>query len=322
MSDQNKRIESGSSLSTFRTCARKYSYTYEDLLEPVGYPPNLIYGSLIHAEIAERNSVGIGAIEVERLTRENLEFLNTTRNKYPLDGQRLISDQALARGVANEWGFYWLKDQTNLSQGQLIFQDVEKEWSLPLVNGTHVGKRDGLVRHRTWDKLFLYELKTASDRSEDNYIQRLRIDHQISSNLLALREQGLPVAGVIYDIIWKPALRKKKANKTNAQDETDQEFNARIIEEYKTTPENYFQRVVVERDPKELNLWKEELEEQFCTLNAQKVRYRNPSACMTFGKLCPFFSLCDSSDPRPPEEIRAQFNTRPRKLTELQEVGG
>lgn len=311
-----KRIETGSSLGTFRTCPKKYSLAYEERLESPRYNQNLGYGNFVHAYRAIHHAQTISQIEMTKAVQDGADLYESLMHKYADAHDQINADNALAKRMVELWWDYWNLDGSHLGEEALEWRDVEWEWEFPVQANpefVHAGKSDGYVRQKEWDKFFLYELKTASDRGGDSYLHRLQLDHQINSNLIALQRAGRPFAGVIYDVIWKPALRRLTGRKTKP-DETLEEFNGRIIAEVQSNPSEYFTRVCVNRTAEHLRLYEDELHAQFKASEPFELKYRNPSACMNFNTLCQYFDVC--MDPHA-AEMRNVFKRRPKKHPEL-----
>lgn len=297
-------IESGSSLGVMMDCPRKYFYQYERMLEQPGYSAALTLGSFVHAAVEEFTG---GRQDAMLATRG--EYMKRIDEQYH---QKIIDDMKLARGIADIWRARWEKDHP-FGNTKLEFLKSEMEWGINVIspgetNWVHVGKSDGVVRHKEYDKVFLYELKTAADRDRDTYVHRLEIDKQVSSNILALKGMGYDCAGVIYDVIWKPGLRLKK-------EETQEELNARMLSAM-GQDDNYFERFIVYRNDRALDEHMHDLNGQFNHLDRLRSSgnfYRNSGACDKYGRLCPYISLCMEGH----EELEQVFKRRDRKLPEL-----
>lgn len=311
-----KRIETGSSLGTFRTCPKKYAFAYEERLESPYYNQNLGYGNFVHAYRSVFHAQSVSVDAFTQAVQEGADLYAWLVHKHADAKDQIDADNALAKAIVGIWADYWNLNPSQLGEEALEWRDVEWEWEFPVLSNPeyiHAGKSDGYVRHKEWDKFFLYELKTASDRGGDSYLHRLQLDHQINSNLIALDRAGKPFAGVLYDVIWKPALRRLTGRKTKP-DETLEEFNQRIIDEVKANPSEYFTRVTVNRTAEHLRDYELELFDQFEASESHRRRYRNPNACMNFNTLCQYFDVC--MDPHA-AEMRNVFNHRAKKHPEL-----
>lgn len=302
----NQIVESGSSLGTFRTCRQKHKYEYIEMLQSRGYSSALNFGTLVHWLVEQNNK------KRDFTKKEYYDFANAQKMAH-WDEQTMADfhfDVGLAERIVPIWHKYWTEHDGELSQKALKFRTVEGEWAFGIAeNHIHVGKRDGDFVHESYGKPFLYELKTASSSEGEDYLTRLALDHQISSNVLALKAEGVEVAGTLYDVIYKHALRQKKEESATA-------FLERITKDYEDHKAEYFQRVLVPRTPKKLREYMGELQATFKDVESGVV-YRNTSACKQFNKLCPYWQLCMDDDS---PEIRQLFVKKERKFNELEKA--
>lgn len=289
-------------------CPRKYHYNYNQRLSSKMYLPPLGYGTFIHA-FAERLHGGDPDAPDLALAHE--------LKLYPNDEARMRQDFALAKLVSDIWSDYWDKTQMEtFSNKNLQFLEAEREWAMDIdYRQRQIGKRDGYVRLLNHGKNALYELKTSGDTSRETYKHRLSLDKQINANVLALVLEGKPCDAIVYDIIWKPALRLKTGRKT-MPDETQEELNARILEAYASEPAEYFERLLVFRHRRDLDEYRIDAMAQFDTLasvSSRDVWYRNTGACENYGRLCQYFNHCMDST----KENEEQFRLRDRKHPEI-----
>lgn len=300
-------IESNSSLGTFLTCPRKYQYSYIKLLESRGYNSPLSLGALVHALIEDVSNKGRETAAVD--TYNEILARITPEQKPQLD-----FDLRLATVLFERWFIHWGVPDPNVGNDSLEWIESEMEWKIPLGNGRfQVGKSDGIVRHKRWGHLFLYEFKTAADRSQESYLHRLEVDRQISSNIIAAKAKGYDVHGVLYDIAWKPGIRRLTGRKTKP-DETDDEFLNRYDKALQEGQS--FTRKFIYRDDKQIEEHQKDLFGQYSALELATQTnnfYRNTHACDDFGRLCPYFSLCMEGA----EELESLYRKRDRKLPEL-----
>ena len=296
-------------------CPKKYEFSYIKKLSSRNYQRNLAYGSFVHALVEEAHlGKDLSAItEVHSTTLIGKE-LERYLKEYPESSLNIQKDAALALAVTKEWQKYWKERSDDLSSNSYTISQAEKEWAFR-VNASidspiHAGKSDAILFHKTYSGSFLYELKTSGSTTKEAYKHKLELDKQINSNLIAMKMDGLSPRGVVYDIIWKPAIRLKK-------DETEEEFTQRTIELYQKSPQEYFERLMVFRSEKDLDDYALDLHGQYSALRGVIERgrfYRNTNACERFGKLCQFFNACMGGAPQ--EEIE-QFVVRDKKLPEL-----
>lgn len=300
--------ETGSSLATFATCPRKYDYKYNKMLEPKGYPSAMVVGSIVHA-IAEDNHNGKG----QESPNAYDQTISDMRKRYPSDelAPRLKADIKYATRVGHAWASYWNKVGGELGNANLDWIQVEREWGFQVNANRIVGKSDGYLKHKSLGKSFLYELKTAADRDRESYLTMLQANAQINNNAISLIEEGKPCDGIIYDIIWKPALRQKVA-------ETEDQFHDRVISTIEAEPGEYFSRIMIYRSGKALQDHAVDLLAQLDSIklaSESRYFYRNTGSCRQYFSTCPYFEMCVDNN----GEMESFYEKRPRRHSELSE---
>lgn len=178
------------------------------------------------------------------------------------------------------------------------------------------GKIDAVVRDLKTGRVLLVEHKTSSENitQGSEYWRRLRMDGQVSIYYLGAKALGFDVEGCLYDVIGKPGIKPLKATPEEARkfkkdgtlyanqradDESPEEFRARLVENIASDPDGYYQRGEVVRLETEMSdalfdIWQ----------TAQQIREsqlanrapRNPDACVRFGRTCPFFAVCTGEE--------------------------
>ncbi len=208
--------------------------------------------------------------------------------------------------------------------------EVEKTVELPILNPATgrkskkfrwAGKRDAIVRDAQ-NQLWLVEHKTTSDNIEPGspYWKRLRIDSQISAYALACLQEGLEVAGVIYDVIRKPEIEPKKVKPEkdavlgsfvyfdtiiegeerdaylSTTRETPRMYRGRLYKDATTRSEWYFGRQFVYRTRSELLEYAKELWAFTQELtHARKLgtdQRRNDKSCFLWRRPCEYLEYC------------------------------
>ncbi len=306
-------MESSSSIGVFQDCQKLYSYKYEKLLESRGYSSPMGLGTLVHAFIEQYSGKG-------RADAAEQEYLSLKARSSEEFHPQIESDYKLSIELSKLWREYWAASTHPFGNQAFTWLEAESEWKFKIGNVDHVGKRDGLLRHKEWNKIFLYEFKTATATGVDTYFNRLEMDRQISSNILALKAEGVKVDGVVYDVLFKPALRLLKDRKTKP-DETQEEFSARLVAAIADDKQKYFQRQIVYRTEQQLENHSSDIHHVFESMETARLRNawpRNTNMCDNFGKLCPFFSMCLGTASE--ADLELQFNKRSRKLPELSEA--
>lgn len=199
---------------------------------------------------------------------------------------------------------------------------VEAEFRAPLVNPetgaasrtwTLGGRLDVIVRELVEGRrLLLIEHKTSSEEIApgSDYVKRLRLDGQVSIYYEGGGALGHHFDGCLYDILAKPRQRPLKATpresrkyKTDGslyanqrdQDETPEQFKARLVEAIAADPNSYFVRAEVvrlreEMDEARFDLW--QLGRQLREAELAHRFPRNPDSCLRYGRTCEFFGVC------------------------------
>ena len=174
------------------------------------------------------------------------------------------------------------------------------------------GKLDALVRRRSTGKAWFVEHKTSSEdlAAGSTYWQRWRMDPQVSVYHEGTKVLGHDVEGCIYDVISKfgerPKLAtpmdKRKYTKAGAlyanqreNDETVEEFTARISANMAESPDSYFGRAEAVRTDGELMESQQDVHATALMIRdeARLGRApRNPSYCFMYGRTCDFHEVC------------------------------
>lgn len=177
------------------------------------------------------------------------------------------------------------------------------------------GKIDVLVRRLSDGTNWNVEHKTTSaDLTPGSiYWQRLRMDTQVSVYFEGAEALGYPLTGCLYDVISKPQHRPYKATPVEkrkftkggalyanqrAEDETMDDFKARMAAEVAEAPESFFQRSEVVRLESELDASRRDTYETAHMIRDsgnKGLAPRNPDACFLFNRPCDFYEVCCGS---------------------------
>jgi len=159
------------------------------------------------------------------------------------------------------------------------------------------GRWDGLFIRKGDDKVWVQETKTKAQISPNlsAVIPRdLQVNmYQLAAELLT----GKEVAGVLYDVVRRPGLRRHKGSKNKPQ-ETLPDFINRIRVDIEKRPQHYFQRIEVVLDKKEYNAWKKKefpkLIRRFSLwLKNGRGGSKVGMPCINrYGGLCQYFPIC------------------------------
>jgi hypothetical protein len=174
------------------------------------------------------------------------------------------------------------------------------------------GKLDAMVRERATRREGVVEHKTTAENVApgSDYLRRLQMDGQVSIYFGGAKALGFDPAFCLYDVLSKPRQRPllatplesrrfTKAGKLDArqreQDETPEEYRARMLEAIGEDPTAYFQRAEVVRLEAEIEEAMHDIWQLGRQLRENDIagRYpRNPDACVRYGQTCAFFDVC------------------------------
>lgn len=312
-----------SRLAKARACARLEYFTYEAGYRSRAENKNLRFGTLLHLALeawwSEPNPANRMLAAYTALNNATIE-----------DPYERVKLEVLMAGYDARWGLQLIRALDHGGRPA-----VEIEFVTDLVNPDTNGKsRTWKVRGKLdgvgEDLAEAYQVpeviehkSSASDIGPgSDYRARLAMDSQVSIYFDGASALGYRVGAVVYDVIGKPTMRPSKATPVaerkytekpsklkdgtvrpagslyanqREEDETPEEYGARLADDIATDPNEYYQRVKVVRLKDELrearfDVWMtaERMREFY------KAKYwpRNPDACWSYGSLCPFFGVC------------------------------
>lgn len=264
---------SDSAVKTARDCKRKYFYSREMGLQRRGISaPALYYGKLWH-----------GALALWFETRDATEVSNYIRQQ---DADQDVTERCLAMmaGYVARW--------PELPVCCLSEQEIE----VPIVNPAtgrtsrrfaQYGFVDMVALHDS-GKLWLWEHKTTS-QIDGNTIQKLWSDSQITGYVAALRDKGIHVEGVIYDLAQKPRLKQKKSEDLEG-------FYARLREWHLSDPAPYHREEVFVSE-RQITDWREDIwqvTQELLSCRRTGYWYRNTGRCFDWHRACEYAALCQN----------------------------
>jgi len=288
-------METCSSIGCWLQCRKKHHYKYGLRLTIPKFNKNLVLGTLTHAAMEEMNDISIRGL--------TSEFYEKFPEHHEAINAEWIKAQAMVLGNTNY--FDRLLESDDRWNGHItdMHREVEWLWRDKTYKFIHAGKSDGVCKYK--GERAVYELKTAADGDRTQYIENLKLDRQINSNMIA---QGAEV--MIYDIIWKPRIRQKMK-------ETPMEFAHRFGEVYATEPGDWLTRLFIKRSPAQLERYRHELALYMAEIKIGKV-YRNPGACNDYNTLCEYHDMCVDDLDSDGYEVRELRH--PELTRELQEI--
>lgn len=301
------RLLTSSRLKDARACQRLHRLVYTSGYRPVTDAAALRFGTLFHRG-QEPWWLAWKSCGEERLA---LALQAVAGEADPFD---LVRAEELLRG----YHFRWAAEPYEVLAVEVPF---ETELRNPISGASSrtwrlAGKIDAIVRDTRDGRILVVEHKTSSEDISpgSEYWRRLRMDGQVSVYYEGARSLGFDVAGCLYDVIHKPTIRpllatpeeSRKYKKDGTlyaaqrdQDETPEEFRARLVESIAEKPEAYFARGEVVRLEAEMSdalfdIW--QLGQQIRESELADRAPRNPDACVRFGRTCPFFGVCTGTE--------------------------
>lgn len=266
-----KDIWTVSRLKTWQVCPMKETLRYRENLAPISGRTALAFGSAIHKGL-ETHDIASALALLDR---------DYPRNQEEADALQVASAtvQALL---------------TNYFKVYEPFEDHEPEKPFEIAMMTPrdrkstkyriAGKIDDLVKldGRYW----IVEYKTAS-RLDASYFDRLYVDSQITMYMYAMLRMGYDVAGVIYRVLRKPALRRGK-------NETIDAFTERLMADIEERPDFYFMERQLYRNRDDLETFEKMLYKEAKLadeLYKTGCNFQHSMACSMYGA-CEYLPLC------------------------------
>ena len=307
----DRELLSNSEIKTFRSCRAKHHYAYGLRMRPIKVDAALEFGTAWHA-LLERDLTQIDTLPVPPLA-----------DPY---------QEARLQAMWSAYQIHW-----SAAEWQVLGVEVpfEIEISNPLTNRVSRlyqlgGRIDAIAR--VDGKVYVVEHKTSGGdvTPGSKYWQRLRMDTQCSAYMIAARDMGHDIAGVIYNVAVKPALRPLEATppekleyKKNGElyarcrltAETPEEYGARCLAAIGEDPSAYFARRIVTRTDDEIATYRQDLWLEVKSLHEAKIagsRQRNPDSCWQYERACDYYDVCCGvatiDDP-------ALYQIRPRQVS-------
>ncbi len=317
-----KQVITNSRRTVFRRCQREHHYSFDLRIRARRTAGALSFGSMFHAGLeawwrwfepaGPRSST---ALDVA-LSAAQQSFAEQPP-ETELSEFDLVKVEEMLAGYDARWS-------AEMPRFEVLH--VEAEFRAPLINPRtgrrspvweQGGKLDAIARERDTGRVWIVEHKTTSSSltAGGDYWLRLRIDPQVSTYFDGAAALGVPAFGCLYDVAHKPAQKRllatpdadRKYTKATAseparlykgqreQDETLDEYRARVRLAIGEDPERYFARGEVVRLESDLiehhgDVW----------MTAKAIREgalencfpRNPDACSRYGRFCDYFDVC------------------------------
>jgi len=275
---------SQSILSTFLSCRQAARY-YLDLWESPSVSFALMFGTLFHSLLEHYYKALATGQGVKAFVGFDAVFSHwVAKDAGSIDAQKLEQFEAMAFALFGPYCKHWEKE------------DLKRQWvGVETVFDTNWegyrlrGMRDGMFLVNKGKEHWILEHKTTTTLDSDSLSLRLNFDLQNLFYILNTeQEYGVKVAGVLYDLIRKPALRQGKKESFN-------EFASRMVTAVNDAPGEYFARFPLVYPETVKQRFRAELALQLADFRDWSrgllPTYKNPSACIGRG-VCEFLPVC------------------------------
>jgi len=259
---------SNSMRGTFKRCPKRFEYAYIQGLRPTATPNALALGGVMHEALAELYDPTEPSMDA-RIERAFAVYDNAIEREAvtAADSDRFQKESAMGRQMLK----FFVEDVMPHDDFKVLATELRVD--LRLLNPetgkpTHtrfIGFIDALIERKDTGAVYAREFKTAADLRVDHLI----LDDQVTDYLWALRQDGIPVVGVMYDIL-------RKVDPYSARSKP---------------PYNY--REYIYRSDREIEERGRELMAEVEAIRAMKSRafyYRNPTRDCVWD--CSYRSLC------------------------------
>jgi len=282
-----------SSTQDFLTCRRLYYYKRIKKYEKTQYNMPFIVGRVVHEGLAAVMAKKPNAIELmtEVYKKERKIAIDTfglsVEQIEELDMQEFTTKGMLLA--------YRTKYAKMIADMKLLGSEVEG--AIDIGNDvTFVIKLDNIVKVR--NKKILHELKTTKQITPD-YVKRIQTDLQTAvyyhfHNIIWPED---PIVEVMYDVIRKPGIRRKKASK-NKPAESKEAFLQRLKEWYVQPGDTdsvfhieRFKTPGIEEEAVVNTVVK--VSEEMLRSKTKEDYYQDFDKCHSYyGDVCPMYALC------------------------------
>lgn len=289
-----------SSVQDWMTCKRLYYYKRIKKYDKVQYNLPFIVGRIVHIGLAavmaksidpktkKLNAIELMTAEFRKERKEAIQAFGLN----PEQIEELDMQEFTTRGMLLA---YQSKYSKMISDMRLLGSEVEG--AIDLGNDvTFVIKLDNIVNVR--NRKILHELKTTKQITPD-YVKRIQTDLQtaVYFHFHNIIFEESKIEEVMYDVIRKPSIRRKKGSK-NIAPETKLQFLERLQEWYKK-PGDTDSVFHIERF-KTPGITEEavintvvKVSEEMLRSKTKEDYYQDFDKCHSYyGDVCPMYALC------------------------------
>tara|TARA_Y100001963_G_scaffold157231_1_gene252872 strand:+ start:4487 stop:5491 length:1005 start_codon:yes stop_codon:yes gene_type:complete len=325
-------IYTTSSIGAFQACPKLYDLRMNHDLESKDRPSYFRLGSLFH----EAKEIWAIATDKPAGLREAQKFI--AKAELPEGGEDIrCKVVAMMSAYHRVWRGNGVK-----------YHDTELEFTCVTEKGKKLaGICDAIVYHE--GRWWIMETKTAATVDE-SYIDRMRHQRQALLYTYAIKRllggtkiddhaRYRDIAGVLYDFIQKPTLKRKKATPEDKRkytkggdlykgqrenDESDLDYTNRMHDWYAATMYESIRRVEVVFSEHQLDAFAEDLHKSIRLIELCDSEDAWPmalSACHAYNRACEFAPYCRSANS--PLILQSFYRQREKKFAEFREdIGG
>ena len=284
--DKDRKIKlSFSAVSSFMDCRRKYWFSYVRFIELIAFMPQNIVGNCVHFGLFKLYSKDENAI------RETLKMMENEKQKLrkklelsPQQEQLLKEQEYAIKGMLKAYAIKYkrhIDKAKHIANELTLLYNVDKRTDLVI-------KMDNIKEVKK--KRYVHEIKTAKTLTPD-YVKNIKNDMQTAiyfhgHNRIVPKKDRLD--GIIYDVIRKPSIRRKKK-------ETPSQFMRRLSEYYTASNESeLFYMETIEKplltDKRVFNTL-EHVAEDIRECETEDDFYPNDRYCYVKSR-CNFYDIC------------------------------
>lgn len=306
-----KHLLSQSRLAAARACQRLHRIKYEEGYRAIVELGGRRFGTLVHLGLEAWWHAKMLGKSQEECLQAALAAIQQEADAYVM---------VTARVLLTAYHHRWKDEQYEVLAVEIEFSTVLRNPATGAASRTWTlaGKLDVIVRDLRDGQIKFIEHKTSSEDITPGsmYWRRLRMDTQVSVYFEGSDSLGFSAVSCVYDVLGKPRLRPAKATPVEArkytkptkaepiprlhkdqreEDETPEEFEARLAEHIAENPDRYFARGEVVRIGDEMETAMTDIWDTAKQIQEAKVAGRaprNPSACMQYGRACDFIDVC------------------------------
>lgn len=270
-------------LSTFIQCRQMAAY-YLQGLRLVRSKESLNIGSMVHQGLEEYYSGKERAV-VKPAKAYNSWIEGLAQDCMDADAPDQDAQVAMAKvsAILKPYINYYKEEDGK----EFEWVELEKKFDVIWNRYRLLGRRDGIVK--VGEDYWLFETKTTSQISDENYQRKLAFDFQVLFYItVAEHELKIPITGVIYNVIRKPSNRQGK-------NDSFQSFTKRMQDAVEKDPEKFFIRYEAQYNERTKKEFQRELKMKLSMfqdwLEGRLPTYKNESACV--GKwACQYLAQC------------------------------